>query len=359
MDPAALIPFPDQIPVGWGWFQLLLTLTFYLHLLAMNVMLGAVIITFIQHFSTEGKSLPVTRQIAKKLPYTIALAVNLGIAPLLFVQVIYGHFIYVSSVLMAIFWLSIVALLIIAYYSAYVYSYRYSTMAAGRMITSGLTMLALLCIGFFLSNNMTMMLHPETWSRYFAHPDGFLLNLADPTLIPRYLHFVTSAVAVGGLAIALLYSWQVSRGNEEGRQWIRYGCNWFSGATMINFALGFWFFGALPAGVLVPSTFIGSMFAFCLIIAIVTAVLSVIAAMRLRVLPATWFTLTTILFMVFSRDFLRAAYLKPWFSPSELTVQSAASPFILFLLFFIAGLVLIGWMLKTTYMAYRSKEVQS
>ena len=359
MDPASLIPTPDQIPVGWGWFQFLLTLTFYLHILAMNVMLGMVIIAFVQHFSIEGKSLPVTRQISKKLPYTIAIAVNFGIAPLLFVQVIYGHFIYVSSVLMGIFWLSIVALLIIAYYSAYVYSYRYKTMEAGRMVTSGLTMLSLLCIGFFLSNNMTMMLHPETWSRYFEHPDGFLLNLADPTLIPRYLHFVASAVAVGGLAIALFYTYQVSRGNEEGRQWVRYGCNWFSGATIINFALGFWFFGALPEGLIDTSTLTGGLFAFFLILAVVTAVLSVISAMRFRPLSATYQALATILFMVFMRDFLRVAYLKPWFSPSELTVQPAWSPFILFLLFFVAGLVLIGWMLKTTFAAYSNKEVQS
>ena len=149
MDPVSLIPTPDQIPVGWGWFQLLLTLTFYLHILAMNVMLGTVIIAFIQHFSSEGGSLPVSRQISKKLPYAIALTVNFGIAPLLFLQVIYGHFIYVSSILMGVFWLSIMVLLILAYYSAYIYSYSYHAMRAGRMVTSGITMLSLLAIGFF------------------------------------------------------------------------------------------------------------------------------------------------------------------------------------------------------------------
>jgi hypothetical protein len=359
MDPMSLIPTPDQIPVGWGWFQLLLTLTFYLHILAMNVMLGTVIIAFVQHFSSEGGSLPVSRQISKKLPYAIALAVNFGIAPLLFLQVIYGHFIYVSSVLMGVFWLSIMVLLILAYYSAYIYSYSYHKMRAGRMVTTGITTISLLIIGFFISNNMTMMMHPESWSRYFAHPGGFLLNLADPTLIPRYLHFVVSAVAVGGLAIALFYNYQISRGRTEDQQWLRYGCNWFAGATIINFALGFWFFGVLPQGLIDASTLTGFLFSFFLIAAVITGALSIIAAMRYRPLIATWYTLATVLFMVLMRDFLRIAYLKPWFSPSELTIQPGYSPFILFLLFFIAGLVLIGWMLKTTFSALHNKEVQS
>jgi len=359
MDPATLIPTPDQIPVGWGWLQILITSTFYLHVLAMDTMLGIAIITFVHHFSSEGDSLPVTREISKKLPYVIALAVNLGIAPLLFAQVLYGHFLYVGSMLLGVFWLSIVLLLIIAYYSAYIYSYRYKTMRAGRMITSGITMVSLLCIGFFLSNTMTLMLHPESWARFFDHPDGFLLNLGDPTLIPRYLHFVTSAVAVGGLAIALLYTYKSSRGHKESSRWIQYGCNWFAGATIVNFAVGFWFLGSLPKGLILPSTLVGGLFAFFLILALITAVLAVIAAMRYRPLPAAGLTLATLLFMVLVREFLRASYLRPWFSPSELTVQSSWSPFILFLFFFAAGLVLVGWMLKTTYTAFDSKEVQS
>jgi len=359
MDPATLIPTPDQIPVGWGWLQVLLTLTFYLHVLAMDTMLGMTIIAFLHHFSSEGGSLPVTRGISKKLPYVIALAVNLGVAPLLFAQVLYGHFLYVGSMLMGVFWLSIIPLLIIAYYSAYIYSYRYQGMRAGRMLTTGITMISLLCIGFFLSNSMTLMLHPESWSRYFEHPDGFLLNLGDPTLIPRYLHFVSSAVAVGGLAIALFYTYRSSHGHEQETRWIQYGCNWFAGATMVNFAIGVWFLDSLPKGLIAPSTAVGGLFSFFLILAMVTAVLAVIAAMRYRPLPAAGLTLATLLFMVLVREFLRASYLRPWFSPGELTVRSSWSPFLLFLLFFAAGMALVGWMLKTTFAALHSKEARS
>ncbi len=360
MDPATLIPTPDTIPVGWGWFHILLTLTFYLHLLAMNVMLGTVIIAFIQSISSNDEQyLPVNRQIAKKIPYAIALAVNLGVAPLLFAQVLFGQFIYVSSLLMAVFWLSLVALLIIAYYSAYIFCYRYQYMQAGRTVTTGLTMLSLLAIGFFLSNNMTMMLHPESWPRYFDHPGGLLLNLSDPTLIPRYLHMVVSAVAVGGLAIALWYTYQQRKGKKDCARWIRYGCNWFGGATIANYGLGFWFFGVLPHGLIVPSTFIGGLFSLFLILAVITGALSIINAFQYQPLKAAWFTLGTILLMVFMRDLLRVAYLKPWFSFSDLQVESSWSPFLIFLISFIGGLALVAWMLKTTYIGLDDKEVQS
>ena len=107
MDPLSLIPTPDAIPVHWGWFKFFLILTFFLHLLFMNTMLGIAIIALARSLSDVGRTEAVNREISQKLPYTIAFAVNMGVAPLLFIQVLYGQFIYTSSVLMAVYWLSI------------------------------------------------------------------------------------------------------------------------------------------------------------------------------------------------------------------------------------------------------------
>ncbi len=359
MDPAALIPTPDAIPVHWGWFQFLLLLTFYLHILLMNVMLGTVIIAFVRHLQRPAATSPLTREISKKLPFSIALAVNFGVAPLLFVQVLYGHFIYASSVLMAALWLSIVGILIAAYYTAYIYRYQYHRMIDGRMVASGLISCLLLIIGFFFSSNFTLMLHPETWQRYFDHPSAMLLNFSDPTLIPRYLHFVVSSMAVAGLAIALYFRRQQINGAPEAEEWVRCGCNWFGYATFANFAIGFWFFGALPKGLIDPSTLVGGLFSFFLIIGVIAALLAAVYGLRQRVLPALYLLLAAVFSMIMVREFLRAAYLKPWFSLADLETAPAYSPLILFLLFFAGGLVLIGWMLKTTYRIFQNREVQS
>ena len=99
MNPGTLIPAPDAIPVPWGWFYALLMLTFLLHILVMNAMLGGGIITLISTLRSGKQDNLVAREFSYKWPYTIAFAVNMGVAPLLFVQVLYGQFYYTSSIL--------------------------------------------------------------------------------------------------------------------------------------------------------------------------------------------------------------------------------------------------------------------
>ena len=53
----------------------------------------------------------------------VAATVTLGVAPLLFVQELFGRVFFTSSILMAWFWLAIIALLIPAYYGVYLYAF--------------------------------------------------------------------------------------------------------------------------------------------------------------------------------------------------------------------------------------------
>lgn len=359
MDPATLIPTPDPIPVPWGWLQLLLLLTFFLHILLMNIMVGTTFIGFVHHFTGAGGSTACTEEISRKLPFTIAFAVNFGVAPLLFLQVLYGHFIYTSSVLMGVFWLWIIGMVIMAYYLAYVYKYRYEQMQTGRVVVTGLITVLLLVIGFIFSNNMTLMVHPESWSRYFSQPSGLLLNLADPTLVPRYLHFMFAAVAIGGLAIGLYFSFRQSKGDPDAGPWIAYGGRWFAYATMANVAIGLWFLSSLPEGLVNMGTGGGILFKVFLICGVATGIYSAVMAYAGKVRSATGPAIATLVLMILARDQLRTAYLAPWFSRSDLPVSPAYSPFILFLLFFVAGLLLVAWMLRLAFKAFDKKEVQS
>jgi hypothetical protein len=359
MDPALLIPTPDAIPVSWGWFQALLLLTLFCHILLMNVMLGTAFIALINHLGNNGRSTPCTREISQKLPFTIAFAVNFGIAPFLFVQVLYGHFLYTSSILMAVFWLSIIALLIAAYGLAYVYKYQYTKMADSRALISGMITLLFLVIAFFFVNNMTLMQLPSSWSRYFVHPGGLLLNLGDPTLFPRYLHFMISAVAVGGLAIALYFSYQQKKGATDAQQWIEYGCQWFGFATLLNFAIGLWFLAALPQGILTTSTTTGILLLLSLAGGIVLSIPALIYGFTARVTTALPYILGTIALMICARSLLRTAMLAPVFSVSQLPVSPSYAPFLFFLLFLAGGLILIIWMLRFAFRSSNEKEVQS
>lgn len=345
MDTAALIPTPDAIPVHWLWLQLFLTSTTFLHLVAMNLMLGSGVLALAAAPGEQGDQI-LRRDIGRTLPYTIAFTVNLGVAPLLFLQVLYGQFFYTSSVLMASLWLGVVAMLIVAYYAAYLFTIRHQTLGRERGLL-GLSVVLLTLTGFLFTNNLSLLQMPTQWGAWFAARDGWLLNWADPALLPRFLHFFASAVALGGLGVALYYELRKRRGDTTGEPWRVRGCNWFSYASMANFPLGFWFLAFIPASAYDGSTVSGRIFILLLAASIFGIAKAIIAAQRGRVLPATFWALATVLFMTIARDLLRLEYLKEWLALAQLPRTSQYSPMFLFLALAAAMAGLIWWMLKT------------
>ena len=351
MDPALLVPQSDAIPVSYGWFQALLILTFVLHLLLMNTMLGSSIIALITEFGSTKASPPLNHKISRRLPTTIAFTVNFGVAPLLFLQVLYGHFMYTSSVLMAVYWISVIGLLIMAYYSAYLYNFKFEALGGSRAIFIALTTALLLIIGFFFTTNMTLMQRPDTWPRYFTNPRGTLLNMGDPTLWARYLHFVMASVAIAGLGQAILAKWRPAHGASDAKQDIDLGLRWFSAATVVQILLGFWFLMALPPDKM--QLFLGNntLATVLLGIGLCTSLGALIAGLLQRVWLAAGTVLATVVVMVLMRDILRQAYLAPYFSLSDLTVVKQYSPMLLFLVAFAVGIGLIAYMLKLAFVA--------
>lgn len=355
MDPTPLIPQALPIPVEWGWFYLFQMLTFLLHILVMNVMLGSSIIALVHHLRGKAESEPLTRSISLKLPFTIAFAVNFGVAPLLFSQVLYGQFLYTSSVLMSVYWISVVGLVILAYGSAYIYDFRYVSLGGLRTVFIALTTLCLLATAFIYTNNMTLMLSPPTWTEYFENSRGTILNLGDPTVLPRYLHIVVSSVAVAGLALALLYKF-TGKNDPSAQRWVKHGVDWYAYSTMVQMALGLWFLTALPEHV--SSLLLGGSLPHTLVFATGASlgIFSISNALSYNVVPTAILSLTTIILMVFLRDMVRDAYLAPYFQVGDRVVTGEYLPLVLFILTLAAGLCVLAWMLRT---AATDSEVRS
>ena len=163
MNPVDLIPVADTLTAANGWFQFFLMLTFPLHLFAMNAMLGCGLVAFISHLHPGRAHHELSHELAKALPFLVAFTVNLGVAPLLFVNVIYGHLLYSSTVLMGLYWLAVIPLLIIAYYLAYIYDFSFIKLGNLAMFVLLAALAMLLAVGFIFSNNMTMMISPASW----------------------------------------------------------------------------------------------------------------------------------------------------------------------------------------------------
>ncbi len=177
-------------------------------------------------------------------PFTIAFAVNFGWRRCSSCRCSAGSSVHVSSLLMASIWLAVIGLLIASYSLAYLYKYRFDRLGGARPVVIGLVCLLLLAIGFIYVNNFTLI-PAAVLTRYFDHPDGFLLNLADRTLWPRYLplhaqragHRRPGPGPLPHLAQA-----------EDAEVQIRRGCRWFTHATLLNVVVGLWFTAVLPKG---------------------------------------------------------------------------------------------------------------
>lgn len=317
MIPAATAP---QLPTPL--LQALLLLVFVAHLLLMNVVLGGVIIAAVRTvrtylgFTPSGLTSqhdPLTYNLAKKLAGVMALAVNLGVASLLFVQLIYGQFFYVSTVILAVTWLSLTAVLILGYYGLYIFSYRHDAFSTGTRMLLLLVVGALfLWVGFAMSMNATLSLTPERWTVYFENPTGTFLNLGEPSLLPRYLHFVLAAVAVAGLFSAVSWRLRVIHGvadQAEAAPHVTSSMAWFTNATLAQLVVGPLFLVSLPMEV--GAAFLGGnpMATHTLLTALASVAVTLYFAGKRKVFATAAMTVLTVALMALTRESLRQVYL--------------------------------------------------
>ncbi len=359
MNPSSLIPAPDFIPVHWGWLHFFFILTFIFHLLFMNAMLGIGIIALFKSFKGKQLDLSIAKEISLKLPYTIAFTINMGVVPLLFIQVLYGNFIYTSSVLMGWYWLLIIGILIIAYYSAYLFDFKFDALDSARSIFIAVCVILMLLIAFLFTNNITLMLTPEKWTRYFSNAGGTILNISEPTLIPRYFHFICASLAIGGLFLAMVgkikTKAKTGKGNDYFEAMISSGLKWFSYATLVQIIIGCWFAISLPNDIILLFLGGSSLATLLFFSGLAGAGAALYFGFNKRIWHCAGATFFTVVVMVLIRDLVRTAYLKPYFSLSDLQLEPQYSPMILFLITLIAGIGLIGYMLKLA--TKRKKEV--
>ena len=350
------IPSADTIPVAWGWFQFLLLLTFPVHLLAMNAMIGGLAIGVVQHFMGGDTRIRLAHRIAIMLPLVIAFAVNFGVAPLLFLQVLYGQFIYTSSILIGMFWIAVVPILIIAYYGAYLYDFKFKGLGSvGKWLALAVLML-LLCIGYFFSNNMLLMTLPERFSEYFQHRDGSLLVSGQSEFLPRYLHMMTGALAVGGLFVALLGRFRSKATPELSAHAAVVGMKTFFLMTAVNTGLGIWYLISLPKQQMM--LFMGGDLAatVCFVLALLLVVGVLVSSYRQQLAVTMTGTVVLVYLMSFLRSWLRTDLLADYFNLSQLQVEPQYSSMFLFLACLAGGVVCVGWLIAKTVYALKSEN---
>lgn len=192
------IPLP--LPLPEGVLVVLLVLSFLLHILFVNLMVGGSVLTLWAEI--KGKTRPgydtLAREIAATITVNKSLAVVMGVAPLLTINVLYTVFFYSANALTGTLWISIVPLVTAAFLLLYFHKYtweRYKDRKGFHISIAAAATVLLLFVPLIFLTNINLMLFPERW----VEVKGFFSAVTMANVLPRYLHFLCASVAVMGL----------------------------------------------------------------------------------------------------------------------------------------------------------------
>lgn len=357
-----LIPQPDAlgVPSPPVVFQFLYILTFVLHLIFMNYVLGGMLIITIHEwiFGKNPNANLANRIMIRVMPVNLSLAITMGVAPLLFVQVLYGQFFYTANIMMGGYWLAIIALVTTAFYMIYIMIVKRPPDNQPNWITRFGTLfnsVLFLTVAFLFTNNAVLTENPQYWPAIYAKETNFIVD--DATLWPRYLHNLFGAVAVAGLWCAAIGNYQRKRypeRNETGLWMIKNGLHWSAAATAFAIILGFVYLFAIGMGTERMSAFMKVGVHFIgWSISVMTAVFLIVFIVMAMLKPenskllwgAIGMSIVTLIGMVMGRDLLRIVSLQQHFTIQELQVRPSTSSFIMFVATFVIGLAVLGYMI--------------
>lgn len=210
---------PAGLPSHPVIFLVLLVLTWALHILAVHVMLGSTALSLFGSCAAGEKWQRLSESMLNTAKVAVSIAIVLGVAPLLFVQVIYDPFWYVSNVLSARWALGFILILLIAYYAMYHRYFVGPTPAKRGRISLTVSLLLLLVAGFLMHVLTNQMLRPELWlSWYFPNghidPSGAGIHEFNPY---RFAYFIALSIPVTGAWLAG-YSRYLGQSHDIGEQ---------------------------------------------------------------------------------------------------------------------------------------------
>ena len=201
IDPATLPALSAPL-----WFiEFFKVLGFVLHSIPMHLWLVGLPLAVLLMMIGGPNAKNFARRLFRQLPILMALGINFGIVPLLFVQAAYYKAFYPATVLTAWHWFGILILVLPAYYLLYIASASAGSGRKWRTIFAGQTAWILLVgAGLIFASVWTFMVRPELWPDVWrqhsmaAAATGLGTHWRDPAVFIRFL----SVVGLGFVTVA-------------------------------------------------------------------------------------------------------------------------------------------------------------
>lgn len=356
MTEQLIIPAPEPVPLPADpiLLQGLLLLTFVLHILFLSQVLGGgVLYLGATAAARREPNHPLGRLagwLAGLAPWNIAFTITSGVAPLLFVQLLYGAFFYTSSVVMAWAWFAVIPLLIAGYYALYWVSIRGKDRPAGMRLAIGGVALAIFAfIAFLYVTNLELMQRPEVWpGAYFANPSGTSL-IAAPGLLPLSLHVLLGAIALASILVLLHGAAAATSDPTYSQAVTRFGLAFFVPAALLQVVVAPWHATYLVPAIRGQLLDLGSLVGQLTVTAIVAGVLAfavlVWARGRLRpTIAGAGLAVVAQVMLVILRHMERNQALAGYMPEGLWEAMPQTALVVLFLALLVVGLATIGYM---------------
>lgn len=316
----------------------LLTLT--LHFAAMNFLLGGLILAVYAGLRKRWDE-PALLGLARLFPSAMAATVTLGVAPLLFLQLVFPRQAYAAAITSAWFWLLVVVAVIVAYYALYRAAFRGERTGRASLPALALALAGLVYVSLVYSSVFSMAEQPPLIrDLYAADASGWVWNPDVSSYAARWLHMVLGAITVGGFCVALL-----GRDSPAVR---RLGTRFFVAGLLLASAAGVAYLVTLRP--ILPA-FMRSPAAWALTAAILLALGALHPFRKGRFWLAGLMLFAAMLGMVYARHAVRLLHLAGQFDPASWRIAPQWGPFALFLVCFVLMLAALAYMLRLFFTA--------
>jgi hypothetical protein len=243
---------PMGIPFYPILFQILMVLTFAVHILFVNFTLGLSFLSAYGFVRGNGYWGDLSRSLSKATTPNASLAILFGIAPLLFVQVVYDPFWYASNMLSAAWALGFILILMIGYGLTYIFYLKGGgARGAGFAAIGALSFVLFVLAGSIMHVLGYQLLQPEKWLQWYVEGNG--VDASGTSLhafqLPRFLHFMVPSFAMSGLFL-MLYAWYFKDRPDKDREHLARVAGTGAGMAFLFTALqtiiGVWWLFSLP-----------------------------------------------------------------------------------------------------------------
>lgn len=360
MQPPVLVEqVAANLPAPVWFVQFFKALGFALHAVPMNLWYAGLLIALWLHFRGSEHGRKFGSRLLQQMPVIVAFGINLGIVPLLFLQLAYNRVFYPATILMAWYWLAIIALVTAAYYGIYAYAWGLrqdgTAMATWRKAAGWLAALLFIGVGFLFANGLSLTEHVDRWDAIWQQHSaagaalGTGLNLGDPTLVPRWLLMFGLALGTTAVWLVVDATWFTRNSvDDDYRRWAWSFARKLYTVSAVWFALaGSWYvFGAWSPEIR------GAMFAWpWLPLTVATAVapalpwaLLMSGSRSITLAAAALCQFLVIGINATSRQVVQNLNLDPHLHIYTQPTAVQWSPLAMFLIVFVLGLGVVAWM---------------